>query len=452
MADISGLLDTLFLSKQNPELINLLGLTDEQKAALTTQQNIGTGAGILKGVLENYNQGLIPSIAGGYFGGAAGRQAPVANIIQQKKTAVDISKGLQELEKLGYDTRKLKREEAGVQRMLVNSADNPEAINNLLINPTEVVKADVASSPLYNKDLRAFASGYKNPDPKTWTAEDYRNFQTWSGLPSTADAAKEEINRKKATYEIGAKFDKVLTKDEFLRQISGGATPQAEVQPEYKPTPKPSPSFKQPEKEIKQGLPLVESSAISPKNKEQLLIEQPKATAATEYALGTTRRIRNTINRILDNPNFSAAFGKDGVLLSYIPNTEAASAAAELETLKNQLFVEGITDMRNASQTGAAVGNVTEKEGSRFENLKGSLQQKKKFKDIVAELERIDKEMELAEGRVANAYSRTYRPADFIVDPLYARGSYKAPTSAKDVPLNSPSGGQGNWGIREIKR
>jgi hypothetical protein len=452
MADISGLLDTFFLSKQNPELMKALGLTQEQQAALNTQQNIGTAVGFGKGVLENYSQGLVPAIAGGYFGGAAGRQAPFTNMIQQKKTAVDISKGLKELEKLGYDTSKLQREELGTMIQIGKNTGNPDAISNLLISPSEVVKAEVAGNPQYNKDVRAFASGYKNPDIRTWTAEDYRNFQTWSGLPTTAEAQKEDVNRQKATYETGAKFDKTITKDQFLRNISGGVTPQAEVQPEYKPTPKPSPSFKQPEKEIKQGLPLVESSAISPKNKEQLLIEQPKATAATEYALGTTRRIRNTINRILDNPNFSAAFGKDGALLSYIPNTEAASAAAELETLKNQLFVEGITDMRNASQTGAAVGNVTEKEGSRFENLKGSLQQKKKFKDIVAELERIDKEMELAEGRVANAYSRTYRPADFIVDPLYARGSYKAPTSAKDVPLNSPSGGQGSWGIREIKR
>lgn len=452
MADnIGGLLDTLFLSKQNPELINLLGLTDEQKAALATQQNIGTGAGILKGVLENYNQGLVPAIAGGYFSGAVGRQAPVTNIIQQKKTAVDISKGLQELEKLGYDTRKLKREETGVQRMLINSADNPEAINNLLINPTEVVKADVASSPLYNKDLRAFASGYKNPDPKTWTAEDYRNFQTWSGLPSSADAAKEEVNRKKATYETGVSFDKVLTKDQFLRNISGGVTPQTEVQPEYKPTPKPSPSLKQPEKEVKQGLPLIESSAISPKNKEQLLIEQPKATSATEYSLNATRRIQNTARRLLDNPNLSKAFGKDGVLLSYIPDTEAASAAAELDTLKNQLFVQGITEMRAASQTGAAVGNVTEKEGSRFENLQASLQQKKKFKDIVSELERLDKEMDTTENRISNAYSRTYRPVEFVIENRYERGSYKAPTSAKDVPLNSPSGAKGNWGIREIR-
>jgi hypothetical protein len=454
MADISGLLDTLFLSKQNPELINLLGLTDEQKAALNTQQNLGTGIGVVKGIAENYNQGIIPSILGGYFGGATGRQAPVTNIIQQKKTAVDISKGLQELEKLGYDTRKLKREETGIQRSIIGAANkgaSEEDINNLLIAPTEVVKAEVAGNPQYNKDLRAFASGYKNPDVRTWTAEDYRNFQTWSGLPSAADAAKEEVSRKKATFETGASFDKILNKDQFLRSISAGAAPQAEVQPEYKPTPKPSPSFKQPEKEVKQGLPLIESSAISPKSKEQLLIEQPKATSATEYSLNATRRIQNTARRLLDNPNLSQAFGKDGVLLSYIPNTEAASAAAELDTLKNQLFVQGITEMRAASQTGAAVGNVTEKEGSRFENLQASLQQKKKFKDIVAELERLDKEMDTTENRITNSYSRTYRPVEFVIENRYERGSYKAPTSSQDVPLNSPSGAKGNWGIREIR-
>jgi hypothetical protein len=419
----------------------LLGLTDEQKAALATQQNIGTGVGAVKGVIENWNQGVLPAIAGGYFSGAAGRQAPVTNIISQKKTAVDISKGLQELEKLGYDTRKLKREETGVQRMILSNADSPEAINNLLINPTEVVKADVASNPLYNKDLRTFASGYKNPDVKTWTTEDYRNFQTWSGLPSAADAQKEEVNRKRATYETGATFDKVLNKDEFLRQISLGTVPKVgtQTQPEFKPAP--APTFKQPAAEVKQGIPLIESSAITPKNKEQLLLDQPKATDGTEYALGTTRDIRNRVRFLLDNPNLKEAFGVGGVIKSYIPNQDAASAAADLETLKNQLFVEGITSMRNASKTGAAVGNVTEKEGSRFENLRASLQQKKKYEDIISELERLDKEMEVTEKRVNNAYTRVYRPAEFTLNPLYERGSYKAPVSSKNIPLNSPSGG-----------
>jgi hypothetical protein len=441
MADISGLLDTFFLNKQNPELLKALGLTQEQQDALTTQQNIGTGVGAIKGVLENWNQGVVPAIAGGYFGGSAGRQAPFTSMVAQKKTAVDISKGLKELEKLGYDTSKLQREEMGTMLKLKENANNPDVLSNLLIAPTEVVKSESAANPLYNKDLKAFASGYKNPDVKSWTAEDYRNFLTYSNLPSAADAQKEEVNRKRATYETGATFDKVVTKDDFLRSISGGTIPQTGTQPEYKPTPKPSPSFKQPENEVKQGLPLIESSAISPKNKEQLLIEQPKATAATEYSLNATRRIQNTARRLLDNPNLSKAFGKDGVLLSYIPNSEAASAAAELDTLKNQLFVQGITDMRSASQTGAAVGNVTEKEGARFENLQASLQQKKKFKDIVAELERLDKEMTTTEQRISNSYNRTYRPADFVIENRYERGSYKAPASPQDVPLNSPSGG-----------
>ena len=452
MADIQGLLDTLFLNKQNPELMNLLGLTDEQKAALATQQNIGTGIGVLKGVAENYNQGIFPSVLGGYLGGSAGRQSPITNVIQQKKTAVDISKGIQELEKLGYDTRKLKREETGVQRQIIDAAGkgaSQEDINYLLINPTEAVKGNIGRSPLYNKDLNLFASSYKNPNINTWTGEDFKNFQTWSGLATASDSAKEDISRGRLAYETGTVIKAPQTREQFLNSVNAGTV--TEPQPKATPTAKPSTGFKQPEKEVKQGLPLIESSAISPKNREQLLIEQPKATSATEYSLNATRRIQNTARRLLDNPNLSQAFGKDGVLLSYIPNTEAASAAAELDTLKNQLFVQGITDMRSASQTGAAVGNVTEKEGSRFENLQASLQQKKKFKDIVAELERLDKEMDTTENRISNAYSRTYRPVEFVIENRYERGSYKAPTSAKDVPLNSPSGAKGNWGIREIR-
>ena len=453
MADISGLLDTLFLSKQNPELMNLLGLTDEQKAALNTQQNIGTGVGIAKGIAENYNQGIVPSILGGYLGGSAGRQSPITNVIQQKKTAG-------ELQKIQLETNKLLREDTGTRRAVeeaIKRGASPFEINNLLINSTEAMKGEIKRNPLYNEQANLFAAGYKKPNINTWTTEDYVNFNTWTGLASAADSAKEDVNRAKLAYETGTVIKAPQTREQFLNSINAGTSPQGQPTgtptgtPQATPQGKASTGFKQPAGEVKQGLPLVESSAIAPKNREQLILEQPKATAATEYALSSTRRIRNTINRILDNPNFSSAFGKDGVLLSYIPNTEAASAAAELDTLKNQLFVEGITDMRNASQTGAAVGNVTEKEGSRFENLKGSLQQKKKFKDIVSELERIDKEMDLAEKRISNAYGRTYRQADFIVDPLYTRGSYKPATSPRDVPLNSPSGNQGTGTFRIVR-
>lgn len=440
MADISGLLDTFFLSKQNPELINLLGLTDEQKAALATQQNIGTGVGVLKGVLENWNQGVLPAVAGGYFGGSAGRQAPVTNIIAQKKTAVDISKGLKELEKLGYDTSKLQREEIGTLMKIKENKDNPDVLSNILINPLEFTKQSMATSPAFNKDVQPIVKFINKPQSQ-WTADDWSLYEQYLNKPLASDIAKTEPERAKARYETGASLPTPESREDFLKRIQKSVTPTTETQStgEYKYN-KPTSSVistKQPTTEVKQGVPLVESSVITPKNREQLLLDQPKNIEATEYTLNVTRDIRNNIRRILDNPNFKEAFGVGGVIASYIPNAEAASAAADLDTLKNKLFVQGIQAMRNANKTGAAVGNVTEKEGDRFENLQASLQQKKKYADIISELERLDKEMETTEKRVSNAYNRTYRPAEFIIEPLYERGTYKAPTSSRDVPTSS---------------
>lgn len=450
MADIQGLLDTLFLTRQSP--VSGL-LSPEEQERLKTQQLIGTGLGLATGLASNWNKGVAGAALGGFTGASAGRQSPIDAATRNFMTQTELSKMMQDIQKGQFETKKLQREEFGTLGLV---QQYPQYQNILLANPSEGVKAIAAANPEFNKDVTMFSRQTGKPID-TWTAKDFQNFGIYSQLPTSADAAKIEADRAKITYDTGIRFGGPLpTKETYFTGQPSGA-PQGNLTGAQQGTPAPTPAgkpstgFKQPEKEVKAAIPLIESSAISPKNKEQLLIEQPKATAATEYSLNATRRIQNTARRLLDNPNLSKAFGTDGVLKSYIPDTEAASAAAELDTLKNQLFVQGITEMRSASQTGAAVGNVTEKEGSRFENLQASLQQKKKFKDIVAELERLDKEMDTTENRISNAYNRTYRPAEFIIENRYERGSYKAPTSAKDVPLNSPSGAKGNWGIREIR-
>jgi hypothetical protein len=450
MADIQGLLDTLFLTRQSP--VSGL-LSPEEQERLKTQQLIGTGLGLATGLASNWNKGVAGAALGGFTGASAGRQSPIDAATKNFMTQTELSKMMQDIQKGQFETKKLQREEFGTLGLV---QQYPQYQNILLANPSEGVKAIAAANPEFNKDVTMFSRQTGKPID-TWTAKDFQNFGIYSQLPTSADAAKIEADRAKITYDTGIRFGGPLpTKETYFTGQPSGA-PQGNLTGDQQGTPAPTPAgkpstgFKQPEKEVKAAIPLIESSAISPKNKEQLLIEQPKATAATEYSLNATRRIQNTARRLLDNPNLSKAFGTDGVLKSYIPDTEAASAAAELDTLKNQLFVQGITEMRSASQTGAAVGNVTEKEGSRFENLQASLQQKKKFKDIVAELERLDKEMDTTENRISNAYNRTYRPAEFIIENRYERGSYKAPTSAKDVPLNSPSGAKGNWGIREIR-
>ncbi len=431
MADINSLLDTLFMTRKTP-VTGLL--SPEEQQSLETQKNIGTALGILTGVGTNYNKGVLESVLGGVTGAVGGRQAPVDYATKNFMTTTELSKLMQDIQKGQFETKKLQREEFGTLG-LINKY--PQFQNILLTNPAEGVKAIAAANPEFNKDVNMFSRQTGKPID-TWTNKDFQDFNFYSQLPTSGDAAKIEADRAKITYDTGIKFSPLQTKETYF---TGQPTNVVQGQPTTTPAPtpagKPSTGFKQPEKEVKAAIPLIESSAIAPKNKEQLLIEQPKATEATEYALNTTRNIRNAARRLLDNPNFKEAFGPDGVLKSYIPSTEAASAAAELDTLKNQLFLQGITEMRNASQTGAAVGNVTEKEGSRFENLKASLQQKKKFKDIVAELERLDQEMETTEKRVSNSYNRTYRPAEFIIEPLYNRGSYKPPVSSKDIPTQS---------------
>jgi hypothetical protein len=441
MADIQGLLDTFFLTRESP-VTGLL--SKEEQERLKTQQLIGTGLGLATGLASNWNKGVAGAALGGFTGASAGRQAPIDTATKNFMTQTELSKMMQDIQKGQFETKKLQREEFGTLGLI---QQYPQYQNILLANPSEGVKAIAAANPEFNKDVTMFSKQTGKPID-TWTAQDFKDFNVYSQLPTSADAAKIEGDRAKITYETGIKFGPLQTKETYFT-----SQPQGNLVGNQQGTPagKPSTGFKQPEKEVKTGVPLIESSAIAPKNKEQLLIEQPKATEATEYALNTTRNIRNAARRLLDNPRFKEAFGTDGVLKSYIPDTEAASAAAELETLKNQLFLQGITEMRNASQTGAAVGNVTEKEGGRFENLKASLQQKKKFSDIVSELERLDKEMETTEKRVSNSYNRTYRPAEFIIEPLYERGTYKAPTSSRDVPLNSPVGGKGNWSIKEIR-
>lgn len=431
MADINSLLDTLFMTRKTP-VTGLL--SPEEQQSLETQKNIGTALGILTGVGTNYNKGVLESVLGGVTGAVGGRQAPVDYATKNFMTTTELSKLMQDIQKGQFETKKLQREEFGTLG-LINKY--PQFQNILLTNPAEGVKAIAAANPEFDKDVNMFSRQTGKPID-TWTVKDFQEFNFYRQLPTSGDAAKIEADRAKITYDTGIKFGPLQTKETyFTGQPTGVVQGQPSATPTTTPAGKPSTGFKQPEKEVKAAIPLIESSAIAPKNKEQLLIEQPKATEATEYALNTTRNIRNAARRLLDNPNFKEAFGPDGVLKSYIPSTEAASAAAELDTLKNQLFLQGITEMRNASQTGAAVGNVTEKEGSRFENLKASLQQKKKFKDIVAELERLDKEMETTEKRVSNSYNRTYRPAEFIIEPLYNRGSYKPPVSSKDIPTQS---------------
>lgn len=181
--------------------------------------------------------------------------------------------------------------------------------------------------------------------------------------------------------------------------------------------------------------PLIDSAAITPKAKQELLLAQPKQTQAVEYVLETNAQMLSVIDELLANPGFDDAFGFAGETISKIPGTNAARVRALLERLGGNLFIEAITAMRAASATGAAVGNATEKEGDKLQGSRAALMQAQKAEDARKELETLRDTLRFQQGLVTNAYERTYGRGAFV-----KREPKKAPEQRK--PLQSIFGGQ----------
>lgn len=127
--------------------------------------------------------------------------------------------------------------------------------------------------------------------------------------------------------------------------------------------------------------------------------------------LNTDTASLNTITASLDNLITNAKALRDhpglpritGVVGAFpdVPGTEAANARALLESLRSKTAVSAIQDMRTASKTGGAVGQVTEKEWPRLENLYQALstaQSESSYKKALNDL------IDYAEGIKGRAY------------------------------------------------
>lgn len=165
-------------------------------------------------------------------------------------------------------------------------------------------------------------------------------------------------------------------------------------------------------------VPLISDPRIPPKQQAVLLEARPQTQSSVEYVVNTNRAMQNLISEILASPGLKDAFGLGGETLSKIPGSPAADARAKLERLGGNLFIEAITALRNASKTGAGVGNATEKEGDKLERSRANLQQFQSADAARTELERLLKSLKETETNVLNAYERTYGKGSFSFSPL----------------------------------
>lgn len=136
--------------------------------------------------------------------------------------------------------------------------------------------------------------------------------------------------------------------------------------------------------------PLVTSPKISPKAKQALELAKPAQDQQASLMLENLNMLRKDAEGLLTHKGLSNAVGFGGKTVSLVPGTEAKNFASRLETLKSNTFVSTLQAMRNASKTGGAVGNVSDREGDKLAVLLAPLDQaqtedqfKQALRDIV---------------------------------------------------------------------
>ena len=161
------------------------------------------------------------------------------------------------------------------------------------------------------------------------------------------------------------------------------------------------------------GVPKAEANVTAPfltrKEMEKREAMLPKATQAVKIVGNTMSTIEQTVDRLLSNAD--GLNGITGLIYGRTPGvTDAArQAEADLNQLKNLAFVQGLTELREASKTGAGVGNVSNKEGERFENLKASLDRTQSLESLSQALLRLKAQAQFTKQSLQEAFDDTYQ-------------------------------------------
>jgi hypothetical protein len=252
-----------------------------------------------------------------------------------------------------------------------------------------------------------------------------------NGVPIyTAPAAPEKPTPPPVSI---AEYERAKTDPEFMKflqaraaAIRAPATPATPAAPVAVVGADGKVKYVSREDAINKGMtPASAMEGLAPKEIQNREAKYPVAKRATATVSATMTEIENTIDRLLANESgLNGITGFVGGRTIAVTN-EARKAEADLKQLKNLAFVQGLTELRNASSTGAGVGNVSNKEGDRFENLKASLEQTQSKDDLVASLKRLKSQSTATRDTVNQAFEDTY--------------AYRA--NAPAAPAPKPSGG-----------
>lgn len=138
---------------------------------------------------------------------------------------------------------------------------------------------------------------------------------------------------------------------------------------------------------------------------------QQYATDTAQFAGATSSldRLASAANEALQHPGLPGVAGLRGAIWN-IPGSDAANAAADLQTLKTKVAFDVLQEMRNNSKTGGALGQVSDMEQKMLQSALGNLDKSQSIDQLKKNLAGIIDYTQRAKDRYAQAYALKHGP------------------------------------------
>lgn len=127
-------------------------------------------------------------------------------------------------------------------------------------------------------------------------------------------------------------------------------------------------------------------------------------TSMLNNGISSMDRLAAAANEILQHPGVAGISGLRGAIPN-IPGTDAANAAALMQTMKSQVAFGVLQDMRNNSKTGGALGQVSDKEIGFLQSNLAALDKSQSVEQLRKNLQKIIDYSSDAKDRLMGAYN-----------------------------------------------
>lgn len=140
---------------------------------------------------------------------------------------------------------------------------------------------------------------------------------------------------------------------------------------------------------------------------QKLSLKMPEARLRVESVVQNLDKLDTAIQELDKDKGLSRI---TGTVMGRTPNlTNAATGAqAQLNSIKSQIFVSSLQAMREASKTGGAVGNVSDREGDKLERTLAALDQAQGTPDFKRQLAKAREQLAQSKALINAAFEEQY--------------------------------------------